>query len=257
MKRDFLPIRDYPVYNSFVDRFMQNSKIFNSGSEQVQRTFWDRSTIESKLYEIENNLIPASEQKVKDIEEKFAENNRKRIRAGQDLLLTFPEPWLTGYYRARAQLTTLRGESEILQNWLKVYTDHDKEVEDSKVLEYGLRGHGVFHGTRASNPNLVDVLKEIDGQRCELTDDEVLIIRDIRSPYNGMLVSDYRKLCKIYQEERRKAEEQAFKLLQEQFAEQGLPAPKPPVKAPSRVNKANLPKWPEWAKRYVSESENI
>ena len=254
MKRDFLPIKDYPVYNDAVDRFMRNSKIFNSGSEQVQRTFWDRSTIESKLYEIENSILPASEQNVKDIEEKFVENNRKRLRTGHEEYSTMPEPMLTDYYFLRAQLTVLRGEAEELQKWLKVYTDHDKEVEDSKVLEYGLRGHGVFHGTRATDPNLVDVLKEIDGQVCELTEDEVLIIRDDRSPYNGMLVSDYRRLAKEWQEQRRKAEDEAFKLLQEQYREQGLPAPKPPVKSPSRVSKSSFPKWPEWAtKKYVPE----
>lgn len=256
MKRDseFLPIKDWPVYNSYVDLFMNNSKVYNSGSEQVQRTFWDRSTIESKLYEVTNSIIPANEQRVKDLEASFADLTRQKKRSGLEAPSTMPEPMLTDYYRARAQLTVLRGEAEELHKWLLVYTDHDKEVDDSKVLEYGLRGHGVFHGTRATDPNLVDVLKEIDGQRCELIDDEVLIIRDDRSPYSGMLVSDYRKLCKIWRDERRKAEEQAFKLLEEQYKEQGLPAPKPTVKAPTRVNKSSLLKWPDWAsKKYVSE----
>jgi hypothetical protein len=69
-----------------------------------------------------------------------------------------------------------------------------------------------------------------------------------------MLVSDYRRLAKEWQEQRRKAEDEAFKLLQEQYREQGLPAPKPPVKSPSRVSKSSFPKWPEWAtKKYVPE----
>jgi len=253
MKREFLPVKDYPAYNQAVDIYMRNSKVYNSGSEQVQRTFWDRSTIESKLFELENNLIPASEQKVKDIEEKFAENNRKRLRTGHEEYSTMPEPMLTDYYRERAQITVSKGEVEELQKWLQVYTDHDQMVEDAKVLQYGLRGHGVFHGTRASNPALAETLKTIDNQFCELTEEGLLIIKDDRSPYNGMLVSDYRKLCKIWQEDRRKAEEQNYKLLVEQYREQGLSAPKPPVKAPTKVNKSSLPKWPQWAKKYVSE----
>lgn len=254
MKRQFLPIASYPAYNEAVDLYMRNSKVYNSGSEQVQRTFWDRSSIESKIFEIENNLIPAVEQKVKDIENSFDDYKQKRIRTGHEEPTSMKPDMLREWYKTIARLTVYRGEVEELRKWLKEYSDHDQMIEDSKVLAYGLRGYGVFHGTRASNPTLVDVLKEIDGQRCELTDDEVLIIRDDRSPYNGMLVSDYRRLSREWLQERSKAEEQAFKLLQEQYEEQGLPVPKSPAKAPSRVNKSSLPKWPEWAtKKYVPE----
>jgi hypothetical protein len=255
MKREFLPIKDYPVYNDAVDHYMSESKVFNSASEQIRRTFWDRSSIASKLYELESSRIPSAEEKVKTIEDSFKDYKRKRIRTGHEEPSTMPEPILTDYYRARAQLTVLRGEAEELHKWLKEYADHDQSIEDSKVLAYGLQGVGRCHGTRASNPNLVDVLKEIDGQKCELSPEGVLYISDSRSCYNLMYVESYRRLCGEWHEQRRKAEEQNYKLLVEQYREQGLPAPRPAVKAPSKVAKSSLPKWPEWAKRYTTEPD--
>ena len=231
----------------------------------LHSVFWDKASITSNLLEIIGNdegtylrrrvptkaYKPLLLQKIADLEASFVRYKKDRLRLGYEEPTVMPPDMLNKYYLLQAELTVLNEEVKELNKRLAEYKDLDDIEGNRNVLAYGLRGYGKCHGLKCGNPELVNILKEIDGQRCELTDEGLLII-DKRSPYSGMLVSDFRKLAKEWQIQRQKEEAERFKLLQEQYKEQGLPVPQePPVKSPSKVPMSSLPKWPEWAINYL------
>lgn len=269
MKRLYLPIDKYVTYNEAVTRLMVQSEILNQGSmfPNSRMSFFDREGILSKLLEIAGDgtghymkngqslmaSIPTVQLQLKEIEKQFDEYKKMKVNQGYDPVTTMPINMLDKYYFLKAKITVLMEEESTLRKWEKSYTDEKQKEDDSKVLAWGLRGFGRSHGTRTSDPKLRDVLAEIDGQKCTLSPEGILYIDDPRTPYNFMYVSSFRKLCKEWQAQRCKEEEEAFKLFQEQCRNEGLPTPKPTVKSPSRVSKQSLPPFPVWAKRYVPD----
>jgi hypothetical protein len=212
MNRKFLPIKDYPLYNDTVDRLMLQSAVLNSGSDtrpSVHTIFWDETTVRGYLMEIEGDkdgqyfqsgeYYTAKKVKVlvelKKIEDAFVRYKKRRLGEGYEEPTEMPNEMLNEYYTWQARLTVLEAESEFLHKKLKEYTDKKQSEDDNRVLAFGLQGHGKFHGIRASNPDLENVLREMDGQKIAFSAEGVLIISDSRSPYNGMAVFDYRKLC--------------------------------------------------------------
>ncbi len=267
MKRTFLPINKYPFYNDLVDRYMQQSEILNGGSMQigVHSTIWDKEAILGHIAQIEGDekglylrngekhmaYKPFVQMKLDQLESDFEEFKRSRRNQGHEIPEVMTPKMLEQYYTYKARMTVIEEELAELNKRLKSYTSEEQKEDDSMLLKYGLQEVSKCHGLNAEDPSLIDVLKIIDGQKVEMTEDNVLIINDSRSPYSGMLVSDYRKLCKQWKNEVKQIQLDEFVKIQDRCRAEGLPIPKIPIRALRKVSKGSLPKWPEWAVNHL------
>lgn len=269
-RKEYLPIGknpEYAIYHNEYDRLRVDSNILNSGNRvpNAHSILWNKENIESELYRFfgdENGnfkrsgvyhaaAIPLIEGKLKAIDKNFKRFQQERVNSGYEKPETMPEDLKQEQLKLFARLDVFNEEAEFLEQQLKKYLEKEKTTDDSMVLAYGLRCAGHLHGTRAKNRSLVNTLKDIDGQTVELVD-EVLVITDIRSPYRGLRVIDYRKLADIWQKERKEAARMRLLKLQEEARKEGLTIPSQlPASSIKKVNKASLPKFPSWAKNYL------
>jgi hypothetical protein len=263
MKRIFLPIAQYPVYNDAVDRFMMDSNILNGGSDRVtvHSTYWDRKNIEYHLQEREGDdqgkfiyngvkstaLIPFIEIKIKAIEDSYEKYKHDRIRSGYAEPTEMPIGILNELYLAKARLTVLFMEAEFLHKQLKEYKDKEEVDSDAMVLKYGLRCHGKLRD---------GILVLIDGQKVEDIDG-VMTICDSRSPYDQLPVPSYRALAKKWQEDRKVADKERLMQMQAKCKAEGLNIPKQlPVSSMRRVNPSTFPSWPENKVNHLAEKRH-
>jgi hypothetical protein len=269
MKRTYLPIADFSVYNNLVDDLLIHSSILNGGSEIVPNlhsVIWTRDNLEGHLAEIEGNengeylkngagavaVIPYLQSKIREIEKRFTEYKDLQVKQGYSMPEVMPNQMLNEFYLLKAQLTVLQAEADELRKRLQVCKDEEQKEEDSKVLQYGLVGWASFH----TDPRLLNILKVIDGQRITLTEEGLLIINDKRSPYSGMAVADYRALCKTFYNQQQQKEKENFKQFQEQCKAEGKPIPRQePARAPRKVSRASLPPWPAGVKNWLAKNE--
>jgi hypothetical protein len=96
------------------------------------------------------------------------------------------------------------------------------------------------------------LLSEIDGQVVGRQDD-IMIIRDKRSPYNGMAVSDYRSMSNAWLAQIRRADAEILKQRQAKARAEGKPVPQShsSISPGIRVKKELLPMWPEGIRNYL------
>lgn len=262
MKRNklFLPASLFPEYNNAVDRYMMASKIFNGGAEKVPSVhtiFFDRRGIEAYILELEGDeesgkfikgsevvlaRIPTEKAKLSEIAMRFENYKVNRVNQGFEEPKVYPKELLSEYYEVNARLDVYCGELEELKKHLDEFKDEVEQESTEDVLKWGLRGFSKLrHG----------VIEKIDGQKCSITDSGVVIIDDIRSPYDHMAVSDYRKLAKQWNLDRADADRKKLLRNQQQAKSEGKQIPQAlPVKSMLRVSINNLPKWPDWAKNY-------
>jgi len=263
----------HEVYNNFYCRYQNESSILNTGRNEIPSAhsiFYDRENIKIELlrrigdqkgqYFKEGRqstaYIPFVEMKLAEIEERFENHKRHRVNEGYIEPKEMPKELLKERLQFEARLDVLNGECDILQKKLKEYADIEEIESASHVLEYGLQGSGHFHGTKASDPDLINVLKEIDGQRITQTESGLLIINDKRSPYSGMSVADYRSLCNVYKEQLRAADKAKLKQLQIESKERGELVPEHlPFRTPHKVSLKSLPAWPEGVKNHLMYEE--
>lgn len=264
----------YEAYTDFFMRYKVESNILNAGAQSRPSAYtvlWDKVNIENEILKrvgdskgkymqsgLENTAyIPFVEMQLNEIDRRFKTYQRKRLNMGYSETDEMPSDLLKEQLKKQARLDVIKSEVEVLNKKLKEYTDVIEKDEDERVLEYGLQGSGVFHGTKAKNPDLINVLKEMDGQRLELNADGLLIIKDKRSPYNGMSVADFRALCVVYKQMRREQDRAKLKRLQAEAREQGLPVPQQlPAHSLKKVNKKSLPDWPEGVRNYLEVNED-
>lgn len=240
MKRQFLPIARYPIYNEEVNKLMIESNILNGGSSGVPSAYtilWDRNNTLDELFKIEGDAngkyiseettspcLKSQVQKLLDqIDSKFISYKESRIKQGYESPTEMPESLQTEFYRLRARMTVLDAESEELKKRLKSFDEPKKQEEDDKVLMFGPLGAGKLQD---------GILVRIDGQKVTESKDGIMIINDQRSPYSGMSVVHYRRLCREYQENKDRSGKY--------------------VKALRRVSRERLPKWPVWAINYAT-----
>ncbi len=123
----------------------------------------------------------------------------------------YPPHILEAKLKTEARIDIFLKEVEVLQKKLSEIKEAEDEIIDGECLAFGLRAEGKFFGTRAPTEDLMNVLRSIDGQRTALTKDNLLIINDTRSPYNGMSVASYRALCNVWKAEGKKMERERLK----------------------------------------------
>lgn len=273
MKREFAPRDKYPVYYDEIDKLMVNSQILNGGSMRINThtTLWDKENIKAQLLELcgeedgyyllngklAHAVIPSLLKRLAEMEKRFEYYKETCKNEGRKMPETMPTDMLTDFYKIKARITVAEEEENMLRKQLQKFENKEIAKDDSRVLEYGLQCVATFHGTRAEDPRLMNVIKEIDGQTVKQTKDGYLVIDDSRSPYTGMLVSDYRKLAEQWREQVRQKEANAFKLLCESYKEQGLRIPAgASVTGISPVPRSELPEFPKWAKKYSMDGSN-
>jgi hypothetical protein len=269
MKRnkEFLPATKFPEYNKAVDRYMMASKVFNGGADKipsVHTVFFDKRNMEAYMLELSGDpesgkyikrggevvlaLIPSHKARLNEIAKQFEKYKVNRVNQGFEEPSEMPKELLSELYDTSAKLTVYEGEYEELSKHLSEYADEEHENDDDKVLQWGLRQHGKLRNNQ---------LESIDSQRCSQTEDGIIIIDDARSPYNGMAVSDYRKLARQWQLDREDADRKKLLRVQAEAKEKGERIPQAlPVKSMHRVNINSLPKWPEFAKTHLINSDS-
>lgn len=274
MRREFTPAAKFPEYNEAVDRGMVNSQILNGGSmlPNGHSTFWDEQNTKAVLMEIigdqqgyyhqsgEKKMAkkPYLLSRLEMLDKQFERLKKDSLQMGYPMPTEMPREMKSEFYNLKAQLTVAEEEIKELRTRLKVYADQKQEKEEGKVLMYGLRGFCKTHGLRSGDPELCNRLAEIDYQKVSMNDEGFMFIDDKRSPYNGMLVTDYRKLAKQWWDELKKIQQEKLtRLNEERKAEGHPPLMESPWSTNCKFDKASLPVWPEWAKKCLVEKKSV
>ncbi len=273
-KRYDLKHPHHDKYNEFYVKFQHESEILNAGREthpSLQMIIFDKKNIETQVLIREGNNerqyyklnkpcdchLKIYEDQLREVEYRFKSYQKSRVQQGYEQPKEWPPDLLVEKLRLEAKLDVCQGEVEILKRKLAELDSVVKKKEDSDVLAYGLICRGTFHGLNAPNDALIRVLKEIDGQLISQLDDGTLYINDPRSPYDGMLVSDYRRLAREWVLEKIHADRAKLEQLQETAQKNGLVVPNQlPFQSRCRVSRNSLPKWPEWAKNVKARTRS-
>lgn len=208
-----------PVYDQAFDHLKMSSIVMNSSARS--RSFshsgdWSsRQYIKLLIDEWKGNetgryyspesrqwvlaRIPLLQQKLTELEKQYAgreqqaENEGKEFTEAQDLH--------ERKMQLQAAMDISNEELAVLEDILKNLKEEDEEIEERKILSRGLAQAGRLRD---------GILCELDGQRCEMIND-VLIIVEPSSPYRGMSVKDYRRLAKSWAKARREIENEQVK----------------------------------------------
>jgi hypothetical protein len=256
-RKEYLPIKEpkYRVYHQSYDRHRLDSPILNGGNSKpgLHTVFWDKKNLEGEAERIKEVTIPDIEKEIKYVIHQFKAHQQGRVNNGYEKPLEMPINMFEAKLRWEAALDVKIEELAEIEKKLANYTDQVVNESDELVLKFGLQGSGRFWGTRCEHIELMNVLKEIDGQECRLNKKGFLVIRDTRSPYNGMAVSDYRKLCAEWAQHAIEAENEKLQQLQKVAKDKGQPLPTqlPMNGVLKQVNRVNLPPVPKWAKIYT------
>jgi hypothetical protein len=195
--------------------------------------------------------MPFLKWKLEQIEEKFHLYQKRMTSRGYEKPLEYPNDLLEQKMITQAKLEVCKQEIAKLEKSLAELNSKKEVVDDGNLLAFGLRCNGSFHGIGTSYYNERKSRAHLDNQFLTLTEDDILIIDDPRSPYNQMRVSDYRKMAKEWLKEREEKERLKFKALQVSCKERGLPVPTmPAVESSKRISKSSLPPWPTYAVPY-------
>lgn len=225
MSRRRYRIGVYPEYDRMFDGFKVMSPILNPSryqcNEAAMRMF-GKGSLRSFIadYEDKGGYISRYEEEVEAIEEEFSNYQQEATNLGKSIADEMPKKMRRNWLEAQARLDIKLEELDRLRKVYEEIDVKDREAADRRVLYYGPIGVGRH-----------DPLKEIDGQAVGQTENGELVISDNRSPYNGMLVRDYREFVV-----------KPFVRNQER------------CKRNRRISSANLPPWPENVKQH-SEPE--
>lgn len=249
IKRRYKDVRlpEHPIYNDFFDKALKDSRVFNKdGFSAITTIFWDRTAIETEIKILQEASVPELRKQVQECESRFESYCQQREAAGYDRPTTWPPHLLKGRCQAEARLDVSLREIEFLQSKLAtMFVEPERKRSDEKVLAFGPLGSGKLRE---------GVLAELDGQRCQLIDG-VLIITEESSPYHGMRVRDYREfIVKPYCDARTKKLNELVAQRKAQIRERG--ASSITIRTgPRKVDKANLPPWPEGVRNYLLPQE--
>jgi len=202
-KRRYKPItEEHRVYHRSFDRYRLQSKILNSGGEipNHQTIIFDQNNLKGILLELKGNekgmwfrtydnswnkaALPIIEEQLQEINLDFKIYQQQRVNRGFPKTEKMPRELREKKFKLEARQDVLREEIEEIERRLKEFTKREEQGEDSRLLCDGPTGTGKL--TKG-------ILVEIAGQKVRLDRNSVLIIDDSRSPYDGMLVADYRE----------------------------------------------------------------
>lgn len=255
-RRRYTPIKDYPVYSKEFDRLRILSPILNQDSRpSVHTIFFNKRNIETELEKISDvktkGSLPNLKDQLKTLEFRFDNLKRDCRKQGYQIPDKIPIDILNERYRIEAQIDVVLEEKEQLEVMLKTMSDKVVKELSVKMLLKGLFGVSHNHGFRSHDPDLIDQMAEIDGQNVSMCPAGILIVDDEASIYNGLAISDYRKLCKIWTDERYRADAELLIKMQKEARLQGQEVPTSTGHSFNRnVSRSDLPKFPTWAKHY-------
>lgn len=202
-KRRYKPIKEeHRVYHKSFDRYRLESRILNSGNEIPNQysIINDHDYLQGLLLELKGNekgewfnstdrrwckaLLPTVEEQLKQISTDFKNYKQQKVNEGFSKPDKMPTELYEKQLKTEARLDVLKEEIEEVERRLKTFDKQRHKVDDKKVLRDGPVGVAKLRD---------GVLAEISGQRVSLNKNSALIIDDTNSPYDGMLVADYRK----------------------------------------------------------------
>lgn len=229
--------------------------------------FRDKQNIQTELLSITGNSkgqyyragdwhtasLPFVRLKLSILESDFAKMQAAAKGMGKDPLTVMPHEMQSKHDALSVQLDILMEEQEALEKILKEFADKQEKEDESHLLEYGLKLSGHFWGSRATSPDLINVLSDLDGQKIVQDEDGLLIIDS--GPYRGMSVPDYRKLALKWQADRRAADKEKLLRMQEEARLLGKPQPIILPSSSRKIAPANLPPWPSYAINHYEKSK--
>jgi len=167
---------------------------------------------------LNTGLVEIAQDELVEIRHRWEDYKYKRVRAGYEEPLKPDNELLEAFCEAQARLDVFAEEVAHLEKEIKrLEKEYEQRRANREVLTGGLKCAGT-----PEKP--VDPL--MDGQRLSrCPDTEILYIDDEQSKYDGMKVSDYRKLSARWNEEMSKKDKAKLKKMQQEAWEKGETAP--------------------------------
>lgn len=248
----------YATYSTVYDRERLRSDILNARSS-MHRNLSDVPGLRSELYQLEGQpgkegfyyhgdarkmkicALQALKQEFVELDRLFQMFRQTKTNEGYPTppneTSAYP-PELQKRLQTAQALESVRLEE---LTWIKKALE---KFENQKTAE---RDRGVLsYGCRQASSLRNGITHIIDGQLCAVNLAGSLIINDEQSPYDGMLVSDYRSvICKLWREQRDLEHQAELSRAQEIAKLAGQPVPTNIMRKLSKVSKSSLPKWPK------------
>lgn len=204
-RKEYLPIGKNPKFNSYHKRYDQyrlESQILNGGGRHpsFDTILWDRNSIESEIIWLKGNakgmyydrnsgeeslaLIPQAKRHLKELDHRFQNYQQQRVNEGNYRPTEMPSYMLEERLKIEARLDVYKEELMELGKRRKVYKDEEDKEHEHMLLAYGVASSGSLRDS---------ILVELDGQTVSLNSKNILIIDDEGSPYDGLLVADYKE----------------------------------------------------------------
>jgi hypothetical protein len=239
---------EQPLFDKEYERLYKKSEILN-GTELSMSV----NTVDATgLWSIKNRLvgdqdgnfkdafrdshkatIPALEAEIKGLEVEAQAYQERRIAQGYRPCSEWPSALMEKLLMAEARLSIANCELDIIEKKMAAIQEKQEEQDDSKCLQFGLKGSG-----RLRDGQLV----EMDGCRVIKVQGRYIFANGL---YKGLQISDFRDLMEKYQTEKRLDAKEKLHKLQARCEAQGLPVPRQlPYRSNSKVNLKTLPGWP-------------
>lgn len=184
-------------------------------------------------------VIPLLRREIADLRDKVNDTKQRLQNEGfpPDQVAKHLQPDHEKLLEKEAAMDVARNEVVQIVQWIDdIKKKQEKQREIREVLPYG---------PRRSRSLKDGVLSEIDGQRVSKING-VLLIDDPKSPYDGMSIDDYHKLAEAWSKQRRQAERNKLKAMQDEARKKGEILPRQATPGGIRkVKRQNLPPWPD------------
>lgn len=203
-RREYLPIGKNEALNTYhrsYDRYRIQSNILNGGGRHpgIDTVFWDKTTVLNEIALMAGDekgmtysssidghtlaTIPKVKEQLRRLEKRFKNYQQQKVNEGHSRPKEMPKEMLEERLQLEARLDVLNEELRELNKRLEVIKNEEEQEHNQLLLANGV----------ASSSSLMNgIVREIDGQNVSLNANSVLIIDDALSPYDGLLVADYR-----------------------------------------------------------------
>jgi hypothetical protein len=256
----------HPAFDNKFDLECTKSKILNAGAPElpnISTKFWDATNIKLTIAEYEGDeegnfykpdekypyrsTISAFQDRLDDLQKSFDRRNQTRALMGMPFEEEMTGEILTKRLQLEASMDVSLSELATLKEWLTKAKEKQEEVRKDTILKYGLQCAVSLRNGKIST---------IDGQKVFYIDETYPVIKDEESPYDGMAVSDYRKMATMWKAQRRQKRNERLKQLQARAKSEGLIVPKHlPAESLKTVSRTSLPEWPQWAENQLIKQE--
>jgi len=203
-KRRYPNTDEFTVYHSRFDLLRGQSSILN---EHKSRNFYnpnlaDKSELQSLLLRYqgvqsgdnkgyyyapddrhwERCKLLALKESITMIEKEWEAYRQRIVQEGRKRPEKMPSNLLIRLHEKQAEYDVAELECEEIQRRLKEFLKEEEKIHKSKVLKFGPHGQAKLAGGR---------IAILDGQRCGLSPEGVVVIIEKTSPFYGMSTVDY------------------------------------------------------------------